>query len=173
MLHNVGAGSLAAKSTDAVNGGQINNLGTSLAAALGGGTTFNSTSGSFTAPNYMVGGKSYNNVGGAIGALDQGLSNVQNNLNVVANRLENQIGRNRDIAAAGVAGAIAMGQIRYDDRPGRQSIGIAGGAYDGQGSVAVGYGFTSADGDIRGNAGVTYSPGVGKVGAGAGLSFSW
>jgi len=173
VLHNVGAGSLAAGSTDAVNGGQINNMGESLAAALGGGSTFNSTTGFFTAPNYVVAGSNYSSVGGAITALDSGLSSVQNNLNVVADRLGRQIDENREIAAAGISGAMAMGQIRYDDRPGRQTIGVGSGLYDGQSSIAVGYGFTSGDGEIRGNAALSYSPGVDKLGVGVGLSYSW
>jgi len=173
VLHNVGAGSLTATSTDAVNGSQINSLGSSLASALGGGSTFNTMTGVVTAPSYSVGGNSYSSVGGAIEALDTGISNVQNNLNVVAADLQHQISENRDIASAGVAGAIAMGQIRYDDRPGSQSLGVGGGFFDGQGSVAVGYGFRSIDGTWRGNASLSYSPGVDKVGVGAGMSISW
>jgi len=148
-------------------------LGTSLASALGGGAAFNAATGTITAPTYVVQGSNYSSVGSAIGALDSGITTVQNNLNAVASNLQNQIYENRDIAAGGVASAMAMGQIRYKDQPGSQSIGIGGGFYDRQGAVALGYGFTSADGAWRGNASVSYAPGVNKVGAGAGLSFSW
>lgn len=56
--------------TDAVNVRQLRSVGTNLATSLGGGANFNATTGIYTAPTYTVGGATYNNVGGAIGALD-------------------------------------------------------------------------------------------------------
>ena len=64
----VAPASLAATSADAVNGGQINTLATSTAAALGGGATFDPTTGQVTAPSYTVGGVSYTNAGDAFAA---------------------------------------------------------------------------------------------------------
>ncbi len=173
VLHNVGAGSLAATSTDAINGGQIYSLGNSLASALGGGSTFNSTNGTITAPSYRVQGSNYASVGGAITALDAGLTSMQNNMNAVSASLQHQITRNRSIAAGGAASAFAMSQMRFSDRPGTQSLGMGGGFYDGQGAMAVGYGFTSEDGAWRGTASMSYSPAFNKVGVAGGLTYSW
>jgi trimeric autotransporter adhesin len=75
-LHNVAAGSTTATSTDAVNGGQLNTLGSSIATNLGGGATYNSTTGTVTAPAYTVQGATYNTVGGAIGAVNTDLSKL-------------------------------------------------------------------------------------------------
>lgn len=173
ILHNVAAGKIAAESTDAINGGQMFSLGNSLASALGGGSTFDAATGQMSAPSYKVQGSSYSSVGGAIGALDTGLTSLQNNMNQVTAHLQTQITRNRSIAAGGVASAFAMSQLRFSDRPGSQSLGIGGGFYDSQGAMAVGYGFTSEDGAWRGTASVSYTPGVNKLGVAGGLTYSW
>jgi trimeric autotransporter adhesin len=71
----VSAGAVNATSTDAVNGSQLaalgsraDNLGSTTAAALGGGSTYNPATGAVSAPNYTVGGRSYNNTGAALAA---------------------------------------------------------------------------------------------------------
>ncbi|SEF13307.1 Head domain of trimeric autotransporter adhesin [Rhizobiales bacterium GAS191] len=76
-LHNVGPGAVTASSTDAINGSQlfgvttsVNSLGTSTAANLGGGATYNPAAGSVSAPSYTIGGSSYNNVGAAFAAIN-------------------------------------------------------------------------------------------------------
>lgn len=61
---NVGAGTQA---TDAVNVSQLQPLVT----ALGGGATFNSTTGAVTGPTYNVGGTNYGDVGSAIAATNR------------------------------------------------------------------------------------------------------
>jgi autotransporter adhesin len=61
---NVGAGILA---TDAVNVSQLQPLVT----ALGGGATFNTTTGAVTGPTYNVGGANYTDVGSAIAATNR------------------------------------------------------------------------------------------------------
>ncbi|ANC42852.1 hypothetical protein A6V27_20735 (plasmid) [Hafnia alvei] len=87
-LTNLAAGTLSGTSTDAVNGSQLfatntnvgtnatnlANLGTSTASALGGGATYNSTTGAWIAPSYTVQGSSYSNVGSALTRVDTGLS---------------------------------------------------------------------------------------------------
>lgn len=60
-LHNIFAGRLAAGSLDAVNGGQLYNVGGGVAAAFGSNFTFNPTTSSF-AGNFNFGGGQYSNV---------------------------------------------------------------------------------------------------------------
>ncbi len=67
---NVAAGAVG---TDAVNVSQlqsedakVNGIGSTTAAALGGGSTYNATTGAITQPTYTVGGTTYNNAGDAI-----------------------------------------------------------------------------------------------------------
>ncbi|MBJ8420102.1 YadA-like family protein, partial [Acinetobacter courvalinii] len=70
-------GTVAADSTEAVNGSQLHNTAQSTADALGGGSTVN-PDGTVSAPNYSVNGTSLNNVGDAITELDKGW-NLQSN----------------------------------------------------------------------------------------------
>lgn len=176
VLSNVAAGALTATSTQAVNGSQVYNLGSNIATALGGGATFNTTTGAVTMPTYTIQGQSVQGVGAAFSALDGAVSNLGSqvsNLATITSQLNQQVQKNRRIASAGVAGAIASSQVRYDDRPGKISLGFGGGHYDNQGAFAIGVGATSEDGRWRLNATVNYAPGVNKVGAGAGVSLSW
>ncbi|MCC8397493.1 YadA-like family protein [Paraburkholderia sp. MMS20-SJTR3] len=90
QIQNMAAGVISASSTDAINGSQlfvtnaavtalgttVTNLGTSVATNLGGGSTYNTTTGVVSAPSYNVYGTTVNNVGAAITVL-QTLSPVQ------------------------------------------------------------------------------------------------
>ncbi|MBR7718791.1 cell surface protein, partial [Acinetobacter nosocomialis] len=89
---NVGAGTNA---TDAVNKGQLdalstssNNktdaLGNSTANNLGGGSSYDSTTGAVSSPTYTVNGNNVNNVGDAITALDKGWTLQSNGANAAA-----------------------------------------------------------------------------------------
>ncbi len=68
-LHNVAAGTLAAGSTDAVNGGQLVGLGTSIANAFGGLTTYDATTNSVLA-SIGFGGAQYTNLQSVFDAVD-------------------------------------------------------------------------------------------------------
>ncbi|MFV5265192.1 ESPR-type extended signal peptide-containing protein [Acinetobacter courvalinii] len=70
-------GTVAADSTEAINGSQLHGTAQSVSDALGGGSTVN-PDGTVTAPNYNVNGTSLNNVGDAITELDKGW-NLQSN----------------------------------------------------------------------------------------------
>ncbi|MGO4335115.1 beta strand repeat-containing protein [Labrys sp. KB_33_2] len=87
-ITNVAAGTNA---TDAVNlsqlntvstsvtnlGNNVNNLGNSTASNLGGGSTYNSTTGTVSAPSYNIGGTTYNNVGNAFNAVNTSVTALQ------------------------------------------------------------------------------------------------
>ncbi len=66
---NVGAGTIASASTDAINGGQLFQSLSNAASFLGGGAAIGAQ-GVFVAPTYVIQGASYNNVGAALTALD-------------------------------------------------------------------------------------------------------
>ncbi len=79
-ITNLAKGDVSTNSTDAVNGSQLfgitsgmtanmDALGLSMATNLGGGATYNSTTGAVSAPTYNVYGTTQNNVGSAITAL--------------------------------------------------------------------------------------------------------
>jgi hypothetical protein len=69
-LHNVAPGSVASKSTDAVNGGQLNTGLSSVATTLGGGAIFDTATGQISKFSATVGGVASTTVGGALSALD-------------------------------------------------------------------------------------------------------
>ena len=65
-----------ASSADAVNGAQLYALGSSLASNLGGGATYNTTTGAVTNPTYTIGGSSYTTIGDALTAINTDLSSI-------------------------------------------------------------------------------------------------
>ncbi|WP_322080649.1 YadA-like family protein [Burkholderia cenocepacia] len=67
VVTNVKAGRVAPASKDAVNGGQLYDVSTSVASALGGESAVNAD-GTVSKPTYKVGDKTYNNVGDALQA---------------------------------------------------------------------------------------------------------
>ncbi|ENU60144.1 hypothetical protein F981_01118, partial [Acinetobacter guillouiae CIP 63.46] len=141
-------GAVNATSTDAVNGSQLNatnqkvaTTGQKVVEFLGGGAGYDNITGSFTAPTYNVGDSKYNNVGGAIDALNQADQTLNSKIDNVSNKLDNafRITNNRidDVekkANAGIAAAMALESAPYI--PGKYTY-AAGAAYHG-GENAVG-----------------------------------
>lgn len=75
-ITNLSQGTLTATSTDAVNGTQLfstntnlNNIGSNTANHLGGGATYDPSTGTISSPSYNVYGTNYSSVGTALGAL--------------------------------------------------------------------------------------------------------
>lgn len=80
VVSGVANGSTAVGSKDAVNGGQLQAVGASTASALGGGASYNQTTGTLNGPTYTVNGTTYDNVGAALAAVSaDGGSIVVNN----------------------------------------------------------------------------------------------
>jgi len=92
---------------------------------------------------------------------------LSNRVDLLGNRINNV----RNEERGGVALAMAAGQIRYDDQPGKVSVGGGVGAFEDQGGAALGIGFTSPGGRVRGNisGGGSFH---GEWGGGAGLSIT-
>jgi autotransporter adhesin len=72
-ITNLANGDVNASSTDAINGSQLfnftNSLGSAVATNLGGGATYNATTGTMSQPSYSVYGTTHTDVGAAITAL--------------------------------------------------------------------------------------------------------
>ncbi|MGN7919257.1 YadA-like family protein [Lysobacter sp. 22409] len=161
LIGNLAAGQIAAASFDAINGSQIFGIGTSVANLFGGGTTFNA-GGTFTAPNYVIGGNSYNNVGAALTALDGGLTGS----NAFAVRYDDDGSGNPDygnVTLQGPAGtgtvidnlaggAIAAGSLQAVNGSQLFSLGTSTAALFGGGATFnIGGGFTAPNYVIGGN----------------------
>ena len=126
-MNNVAPGQVTATSTQAINGSQLFGLSSSVANNFGGGSHVNSD-GSISAPNYTVGNQTFNNIGGAIGALNSGIANLQSEISGMSNK-----------ANAGSAAGIATANLVQAVTPGKSLVTVAGGFWQGQSSVAVGF----------------------------------
>ncbi|RYF12957.1 MAG: hypothetical protein EOO77_16550, partial [Oxalobacteraceae bacterium] len=97
-----------------------------------------------------------------------------NQLASVSYDLGNDIRSVRTEAQRGTAVALAANGMRFDDRPGRTSMGGAVSYYKGEAGVALGIGHTSGNQRLRYNGAVSFSPNGGSnVGAVAGATFSF
>ena len=143
QIQNVAAGQLSSTSTDAINGSQlyatnqavdllgtnVTNLGNSTATNLGGGSTYNSTTGTVNAPNYTVQGSTYNNVGAAVDALDNSVSTIYNRVDKLGSKI-NQTGA----LSAALSG---LKPLQYDPME-RTQIMAAYGNYHSGSAMALG-----------------------------------
>ena len=159
-LTGVLAGTVAAGSTDAINGGQLYTANQRIAAAFGGGAGLDG-SGQLTAPSYTVQGTAFNNVGGAVNALDTALSSIVGGSTYVR---VNGIGPG---ASATGTNATAIGS--GSSSSGLNSIAFGTGAQATQtGSIAVG--FNSSSTGTNSIAIGTGATATGSVAIGAGAS---
>ncbi len=104
----VAAGDVNASSTDAMNGSQLYNVAASTADAIGGGSTFDPSTGKITNPTFNIGGKTITNIAGAITNLDDrvyanatDITNLQTQINEGGIGLvtQNQSSRNIEVAS--------------------------------------------------------------------------
>jgi trimeric autotransporter adhesin len=137
----VANGQIDSTSKDAVNGSQLNATNQAVVQYLGGGAAYDNITQSFNAPSYAVNGDTYNNVGDALGALNQADQALGNRINNLGDQLQQAFySTNQRIddvekkANAGIAAAMALENAPYI--PGKYTY-AAGAAYHG-GENAVG-----------------------------------
>jgi autotransporter adhesin len=126
-------GTISKDSTDAIIGSQLHQTNSNVAQYLGGGSTLNQD-GSIKAPTYNVAGGSYNNVGDALGAVDTRVSNLEQafyNTNKNVDDLRND-------TYAGIAGAMAVGNLPQPTEAGMSMMSAGLSGYRGETAVAVG-----------------------------------
>ena len=87
-------------------------------------------------------------------------------------QLETQIDRVRSEARQAAAIGLAASSIRYDNTPGKFSVGMGGGFWRGAGAAAFGAGYTSENGRLRANVATTVAGGSWGGGAGASLTLN-
>ena len=118
--------------TDAINLRQLRAVADNLATSIGGGTTFNSTTGLFTGPNFTIRGTIYTDVGNALEALDTTLGVISAN------------------NTSGFADATSTGEDALATGYGSSASGDQAAAYGtnasagGTNSTAVGYGASAS-----------------------------
>ncbi len=138
----VKAGTVTSTSTDAVNGSQLNTTNQALAKYLGGGAGYNNITQSFSNPTYNVGDKSYNNVGDAIGALNQADQTLNTKIDNVSDKLEQAFySTNKRIddvekkANAGIAAAMALENAPFV--AGKYTYAVGAAYHGGENAVGV------------------------------------
>jgi trimeric autotransporter adhesin len=120
-------------STDAVNGSQLHQTNSHVSQYLGGGSALN-PDGTIAAPTYNVAGGTYHNVGDALGAVDARVTNLEQafyNTNKNIDDLRND-------TYAGIAGAMAVGNLPQPTEAGMSMMSAGLSGYRGETAVAVG-----------------------------------
>jgi autotransporter adhesin len=149
-LGNVAPGMIAPGSTDAINGGEMYNLASSVADALGGGSSVN-PDGTLQQPVYNIGGNTYHNIGDVVTNIDgrvtsntNSITNINQILNEITNTgvgikyvhvnsaLDDSLATGADSVAIGgnaqatFDNSIALGANSSTDRANSVSVGSAG-----------------------------------------------
>jgi autotransporter adhesin len=94
QIVNLAAGTIAAGSTDAIDGGQAYDQAASVASALGGGSTV-AENGTVTGPTFAVGESTYHSVGAAFDASNARVANIQGQVSTLSTSvaaLQSQVG---------------------------------------------------------------------------------
>ncbi|MBJ8507032.1 YadA-like family protein, partial [Acinetobacter seifertii] len=138
----VKAGAVTTTSKDAVNGSQLNTTNQALVNYLGGGAGYNNITESFSNPTYNVADKSYNNVGDALGALNQADQTLNTKIDNVNNKLEQafyatnqRIDNLEEKMSAGIAANAALENAPFI--AGKVTMAVGAAYYNQQNAVGV------------------------------------
>ena len=126
-------GEITSTSTDAINGSQLHQTNSSVAQHLGGGSTLNKD-GSIGAPTYNVAGGTFHNVGDALGARDTRVSNLEQAFYDTNKNMDDL----RNDTYAGIAGAMAVGNLPQPTEAGMSMVSAGVSGYRGETAVAIG-----------------------------------
>ncbi|WP_176054104.1 YadA-like family protein [Paraburkholderia caribensis] len=149
LLNGVASGSVTAASLDGVNGSQLFNAAQTTANAIGGGSAVDPTTGKITNPTFNLGGKTYNNVAGALTSIDARVNNLSTVGGIKyfhANSTQtDSLASGSESIAVGVAavssGAASIAEGAMASASGDSSVALgAGASATGSKSVALGAG---------------------------------
>ncbi|MBV4397056.1 YadA-like family protein [Advenella alkanexedens] len=159
-LTGIANGNVAAGSTEAVTGDQLNTTNVAVAAALtalGGGASID-TNGVVTGPIYDIGGASFDNVGGALTNLDGRVTSNTNRITTIEGDITNIKGdiTNLDGRVTTIEGDItdikngAAGIVKFDSAADKITVGseVAGSSVDFTGTAGVRKLTGIADGEL-------------------------
>ena len=164
VLNNVAPGDLSATSTQAVNGSQINVLGTSIANNFGGGSTFDPVTGTVTPPSYTViaGNPStgatttVNNIGDALTNLSTAVQQPITFAGDSGTDVTRQLGSTLNIKggatgtlSTGNIGVVANGTDQLDIQLAKDVKGLD--SIEAGGTIVNNNGVTTSNGNVYGN----------------------
>ncbi|MDH0565271.1 ESPR-type extended signal peptide-containing protein [Acinetobacter courvalinii] len=137
----VADGAIAKDSKDAVNGSQLHQSYQDVGAALGGGAGYDPAKG-WTGPSYEVGGAKHDNVGDALGALDNAdkalgdrITNLGDQMQQAFYDTNQRIDDVKKHANAGVAAAMALETAPYIS--GKYTYAVGAAYHGGENAVGV------------------------------------
>lgn len=183
-VHNVGAGVIAAGSTDAVNGGQIYSLFDALPDSVANAVTYDNDAHTSVTLNNGGTAVQVRNVANGTAATDavnvsqlnSATTNVLNQANSYTDLrfdlLDRQMGRDRNDARAGTSAALAAAGMPQAVGQGRTMIAGGIGTYRGKVGFALGVSHRANNGKTAYRLGVTYDNSQ-HVGANAGVGFEF
>ena len=143
-LHNLAAGSLAAGSTDAINGSQLGALGTATANLFGGNYAYNPTTNSYSG-SLSYGGNNYANLQAVIGAIQTNISGGTNPAEDTGIKYFHTSSTLADSSATG-ADSTAIGPNSASSGDSAIAVGV-GASATGDSSVAIGESATAQNGE--------------------------
>ncbi|UXS05627.1 BrpC (plasmid) [Agrobacterium tumefaciens] len=103
---------------------------------------------------------------------DERVFDLQSRNNTQFSALNHQIERNLQESRGGIASAMGMAALRFDNNPGKLSFASGLGNFKGSTSAVAGLGYTSEDGMVRLNASMGYNFGQDDLSWNAGASFT-
>ncbi|MGB9039095.1 MAG: YadA-like family protein, partial [Acinetobacter calcoaceticus] len=136
-------GAIAKDSKDGINGGQLHQSYQDVGAALGGGAGYDPEKG-WKGPSYNVAGGNYNNVGDALGAIDDRVTNLGDQLEQAFNDTNKRMDKLEDKMSAGIAATAALENAPFV--PGKLTMAAGAAYYNDQSAIGVTFRRTSDNG---------------------------
>ncbi|MFC3170654.1 YadA-like family protein [Acinetobacter vivianii] len=139
----VADGRIEKGSQEAINGGQLHQSYEDVGAALGGGAGYDPEKG-WKGPSYNVAGGSYNNVGDALGAIDDRVTNLGDQMQRAFYDTNKRMDKMEDRMSAGIAATAALENAPYI--PGKLTMAAGAAYYNDQSAVGVTFRRTADNG---------------------------
>ncbi|WP_241024363.1 YadA-like family protein [Burkholderia sp. Ac-20365] len=171
-LTGVAAGTVSISSFDAVNGAQLFNVAASTASVIGGGSTYDASTGKVTNPTYNIGGATITTIGGAITNLDNrvyanstDITNLQTQINDGGIGIVTQDATSRNILVASTTDGTIV-DFTNTNGAARKLTGVAAGAVNASSLDAVNgaqlFNVAASTASVIGG-GSTYDPSTGRI----------
>ncbi|WP_144753055.1 Vomp family autotransporter [Bartonella saheliensis] len=157
MIDNVADGKIETGSKEAVNGGQLHDYTKEQMKII-------------LDESKQYTDQKINNI--RIDAIDEAVDKSKQYTDMKFNALNYSIEGVRKEARQAAAIGLAVSNLRYNDTPGKLSVGFGTGLWRSQSAFAFGAGYTSENGNIRSNVSVTTSGGHWGVGAGFNMTLN-
>ncbi|MEB6659772.1 YadA-like family protein, partial [Acinetobacter vivianii] len=139
----VADGAIHSASKDAINGSQLHQSYQDVGAALGGGAGYDPEKG-WKGPSYDVAGGSYNNVGDALGAIDNRVTNLGDQLQQAFYDTNKRMDKLEDKMSAGIAATAALENAPFV--PGKLTMAAGAAYYNDQSAIGVTFRRTADNG---------------------------